>query len=291
MEYSVFLSYRRADTAGHAGRLCDDLERHFNRPLVFRDVDAISAGTDFVLALQRAIAVARVVIVLIGDDWLAASTDGRRRLDDVEDHVRREVEMALQDDDVQVLPVLVEGACMPTEQQLPESLRGLARLQAIALSEDRWEFDVTRLARALERAGVARHVLHGVPRWLMATTGLLLLLAALGLGWCWWGGQATEADYTGLWHLPNGNHWTVRPRDGQLWVEETHHESGQVWKRGKATLQDGQLIAKLELVFDRVDFHYRHELRLADDKQSLIGLQRRSNLDREHSVVLSRRRE
>ena len=55
MNHGVFLSYRRADTAGHAGRICDDLERHFGAPIVFRDIDSIKAGSDFVRALEAAI--------------------------------------------------------------------------------------------------------------------------------------------------------------------------------------------------------------------------------------------
>ena len=165
-EQGVFLSYRRADTAGHAGRICDDLARHFRRPVVFRDVDSIAAGTDFVQALERAVGAARVAIVLIGDGWLPASSeDGSRRLDDPADHVRREVAMALENPGLRVLPVLVEGAAMPAESDLPGPLHRLARLQALELSENRWDYDMARLIAVLEAAGVRRTAPVRLPRW------------------------------------------------------------------------------------------------------------------------------
>ena len=37
----VFISYRREDSAGHAGRVHARLEREFGHDLLFMDVDAI----------------------------------------------------------------------------------------------------------------------------------------------------------------------------------------------------------------------------------------------------------
>lgn len=291
MEQGIFLSYRRADTSGHAGRICDDLARHFDHPVVFRDIDSIAAGSDFVQALEKAIGAARVAIVLIGAGWLSApGGDGSRRLDDPEDHVRREVAMALARPGLKVVPVLVEGAAMPAEQALPEPLRRLARLQAIELSENRWDYDMASLAAALEAAGVRRRGYGRIPRWLAAVLGgLLLLLMALAV--CCWRGWGTGPDaYAGLWYLPNGSFWTVRDRDGQLWVEETHHESQQVWKRGPGRVDARGLAVELELVFERAPFRYLHQLRLADDGETLLGAVRRSDRETESSVLLSRRR-
>ena len=292
MDYNVFLSYRRADSAGHAGRICDDLERHYGRPVAFRDVDSIAAGRDFVSALEQAIAGAKVAIVLMGDDWLGvANAAGERRLDDPQDHVRREVEMALQDKDVTVVPVLVDGAVMPNAEALPEPLQALARLQAIALSEDRWDYDVTRLIKVLEGAGVTRGPIGEVPVWAKATIAGLLAAALALAAWCWWPSAPDADDYAGLWYLPNGSYWTVRVKDdGTLWVEETHHDSQQVWKQGPADLDGDVLSVDLDLVFDRVDYRYRHRLRLAEDRHSLIGSVGRSNQAGESSLVLSRER-
>ncbi|MCB1802005.1 MAG: toll/interleukin-1 receptor domain-containing protein [Gammaproteobacteria bacterium] len=288
MEPGVFLSYRRADTSGHAGRISDGLVRHFGRVRVFRDIDAIAAGSDFVQALERAISAAKVCLVLIGDTWLdARSVDGERRLDRSDDPVRREVELALAHPELTILPVLLEGAAMPAAEDLPESIRPLARLQAVELSESRWEYDMAHLVRVLQAAGVQGAAAHRMPRWVVPVlAAMAALLLALGL-WCWQG-RATADDYLGLWHMPNGNYWSVRAKDEGFWVEETHHESRQVWKRGPAELSNGKLDVRLMLVFDRDDTPYLHQLQLSDDRQSLIGTVRRADRDSDLSLVLTR---
>ena len=289
MNHSVFLSYRRADTAGHAGRICDDLERHFGFPLVFRDIDSIAVGSDFVQALESAVANARVAIILIGDTWLTeASADGVPRINDPDDHVHREVAMALQEPSLSVVPVLVEGVSMPTEQALPEPLRELARLQAIELSDSRWGYDIKRLAQVLETAGVQNAVRTRLPRWFAPLAGAVGVIAIAAMAWCWQGSTAAIDQYAGLWHLPNGSFWTVREKEGQLWVEETHNDSKQVWKRGAGMIDADGLAVELDLVFDREPFLYLHRLRLSDDRQSLIGSVRRSDQTVESSLVLTR---
>ncbi|MGB5452467.1 MAG: toll/interleukin-1 receptor domain-containing protein [Sedimenticolaceae bacterium] len=288
MNYGVFLSYRRADTAGHAGRICDDLERHFGFPVVFRDIDSIKVGSDFVQALEAAVANATVAIVLIGETWLSeASADGSPRINSPEDHVHREVVMALSKPFLTVIPVLVEGASMPAEKELPEPLRDLARLQAIELSDSRWGYDIQRLAQVLETAGI--HIgSRRLPRWFAPLAGVLLAAAIAAFAWCWQGSTAAIDEYTGLWHLPNGSFWTVREKEGGLWVEETHNDSKQVWKRGPAKIDADGLSAELDLVFDREPLLYLHRLRLSDDHQSLIGSVRRSDQKVETSLVLTR---
>src|SRR6185369_887378 len=78
----IFISYRRQDAAGYAGRLYDRLVSHFGAERVFMDVEGIEPGVDFVEALERAVASCEVLIVIIGNDWLSASAAGKRRLDD-----------------------------------------------------------------------------------------------------------------------------------------------------------------------------------------------------------------
>lgn len=289
MQHEVFISYRRADTAGHAGRICDDLDRQFGRAVAFRDIDSIDAGADFVDALEHAIGAARVCIVLIGDTWLSQRhMDGTRRLDDPDDHVRREIELALANDDLLVLPVLVEGAVMPNAEQLPSSLVRLARLQAVELSDSRWDFDLSRVATVLRDAGVRATVVTRTPRWLWPLLGAMaLLLAAVGAFSL--RGQGSDADaFMGLWQLPNGSFWTVREKQGGLWIEETHYESREVWKRGVGEHDGDRLSVALELVFERKPFRYLHELRLSDDGRALIGAVRRSDRHEERSLVLTR---
>jgi len=93
--------------------------------------------------------------VLIGDEWLDARPGSdSRRLDEPNDFVRLEIESALSSSRVRILPVLVEGAPMPRAEELPETIRRLARINAIELSDRRWTSDLERLANIVE--GIAQ---------------------------------------------------------------------------------------------------------------------------------------
>ncbi len=146
----IFLSYRRQDSSSATGRLADRLEEHFGPGRVFRDHESISPGDDFTEAIRRAIATSTVMLAIIGPDWLAArDAQDRRRLEQPGDFVRQEIETALQAG-VPVVPVLVEGAKMPTREQLPRSIAELWRINAVELSESRWHFDTDQLMRMLQ---------------------------------------------------------------------------------------------------------------------------------------------
>src|SRR5437762_5109992 len=122
---TIFLNYRRSDTGGYAGRLADALERRFGKNTVFQDTEAIEPGTNFVNAIDAAIARCEAVVVLIGDTWLnERNDDGTPRLDDPHDFVRLEVASALRAGKP-VLPVLVESATMPAESALTSDLKAL----------------------------------------------------------------------------------------------------------------------------------------------------------------------
>jgi TIR domain len=131
----VFLSYRREDASGHAGRLYDLLAARYGAAQVFMDIDAIPLGSEFRETINRAVASCDVLIALIGRDWLdARDADGRRRLDDRDDFVRREIEAALAAGLV-VVPASVQGAEFPQAGALPESLGSNLRA---APGSDRW---------------------------------------------------------------------------------------------------------------------------------------------------------
>jgi hypothetical protein len=152
----IFVSYRRKDSAGHAGRVYDRLRERYGAKLVFRDVDYLKPGEDFVDALARAVDACDVFICVIGPDWAEVRNErGERRLDDPDDFIRLEVETALRRQTL-LLPVLVEGARMPEAAELPEALRPLSRRQAIELSEHRWDFDVQQLLRRIDEVLGAR---------------------------------------------------------------------------------------------------------------------------------------
>jgi len=154
----VFISYRREETAFPAGWLFDRLAERYGRDQVFKDVDSIQLGDDFVEKITDAVASCRVLLALIGDRWITITDEeGRRRLDDPDDFVRLEIEAALKRN-VRVIPILVQGARLPRVDELPPSLAKLVRLQALELSP---RFEIGRLLSVLDSklpAGSPRQV-------------------------------------------------------------------------------------------------------------------------------------
>jgi TIR domain len=146
----IFISYRRDDSAGFAGRLYDRLASQYGPDRLFMDIDTIRPGHDFAVDIASALSGSAVCVVVIGRRWGSITLpDGRRRLDDPTDFVRLEVAAAIRGG-VTVIPVLVEGAQMPSPASLPEELQALSRRQAIELSSERWNYDVGRLVFALD---------------------------------------------------------------------------------------------------------------------------------------------
>jgi tetratricopeptide (TPR) repeat protein len=148
----VFISYRREETAYAAGWLFDRLVDRFGRGQIFKDIDSIQLGDDFVEVITTAVGSCDVLLALIGERWLTITDEqGRARLDDPDDFVRLELEAALTRN-VRVIPILVAGARMPRPDQLPPSLAKLVRRQALELSPSRFESDTSRLHQVLDRA-------------------------------------------------------------------------------------------------------------------------------------------
>lgn len=148
----IFISYRRADSSGYAGRLYDRLTGHFGKASIFMDIDAIPPGVDFVEYLANAIQSYEVVLVLIGDRWLSVTdAQGNRRLDDSHDFVRIEIASALKYNKL-VIPVLVKGAQMPRATDLPSDLQPLTRRNALDLSDKNFHHDVDDLIQGIEWA-------------------------------------------------------------------------------------------------------------------------------------------
>ena len=182
----VFLSYRREDASGHAGRLYDLLAVRYGAERVFMDIDAIPLGSEFGETISRAVASCDVLIALIGRDWLdARDADGHRRLDDPDDFVRREIESALAEG-VVVVPASVQGAEIPRADSLPPSLAPLTRRQGFQLSDAGWQDDAGRLIRRLEavtdeQPADDRAVARPVPARPWPPSGRTLAAAGLGL--------------------------------------------------------------------------------------------------------------
>jgi hypothetical protein len=174
----IFISYRRSENIPQAGRLHDNLSNRFGQRPVFIDYESIEPGRDFVEAIEEAVSSCRILLAVIGRDWLTCSDEhGRRRLDDPEDFVRLEIATAL-NRGVRVIPVLVQGAVMPHEKDLPVDMAALARRQSCVVRDLGWNDDVRKLIGKIS-ADVQPPKRMPVAR--VAAVAVLLLLALLVL--------------------------------------------------------------------------------------------------------------
>jgi len=148
----IFLNYRRQQSEWPTLRLRDRLVEVFGSGRIFTDVDSIEPGQDFTKALEAAVGSCRVLLAVIGRDWVNACDDtGRRRLENPRDWVRIEIESALRRPKVQVIPVLIDGATMPQAEQLPGELAQLSLRQAVEITASGFVGQVESLIVALQK--------------------------------------------------------------------------------------------------------------------------------------------
>ena len=146
----VFISYRRSISASDAARLHEYLAHHIESDRIFMDIFGIGDGSDFVARIAEAIRVSDVLLVLINKQWLTvADGDGNRRLFNPDDHVCKEIQLALEAG-LNIIPVLFDGAKMPAESDLPASIKSLHRRNAREISYSRWEYDVGELLKGIQ---------------------------------------------------------------------------------------------------------------------------------------------
>ena len=147
----VFLSYRRSDASAIAGRIFDRLVVYYGREAIFMDVDDIPIGTDFRRHIDGFLHQSDILLAIIGTEWLVVGDSGAPRLFDTNDPVRNELKAALQIG-LPIIPVLVDGARMPGESDLPDDLREFAFRNAAEVASGR-DFDVQteRLIRSVDR--------------------------------------------------------------------------------------------------------------------------------------------
>lgn len=145
----IFVSYRRHDSSDVTGRIYDRLIQHFGKDTVFKDVDSIPLGVDFRKHLGDSVGQCNVLLAIIGRQWLTGKAGGRAP-DDPRDYVRVELEAALQRG-IPVIPVLVQGATLPEENDLATSLQTLAYRNGISVRPDPdFHQDVDRLIKGIE---------------------------------------------------------------------------------------------------------------------------------------------
>ncbi len=255
-EPNVFISYRRGETAGHAGRLFDAMAERFGERNVFMDVD-MEPGIDFPSRIKEVIGACRVLVVVMGPQWATLPGDeGLPRVADPEDFVRMEVEAALRRPEVTVIPVLVAGAQMPEPEKLPEGLRELANRNALELSDLRWRHDVGRLIRALETRLAPPTRIEPVPAppsrpepppqgrptaWLLlegiVVAGIAGILATLIVGSP--GGAAVTTVAKGT--LRHGERWAIIGTALAIWITLRRGESSQIPSHALAGLLVGAI--------------------------------------------------
>lgn len=193
---NIFISYREKDSAGEAGRLVDSLKEHFEDDQIFMDIDKIEPGVDFSDAISHSLECCDVMLAIIGPRWMG-DTKQISRIKNDGDWVRLEIATALARN-IRVVPVLVDGAELPTAEELPDDLQPLLKRQAYEISNKRWRYDTDQLIEFLEKnvgvmprrkevpKPVKKVSLPGTVKWIFLIAGgffiLSMILYAMGIG-------------------------------------------------------------------------------------------------------------
>jgi tetratricopeptide (TPR) repeat protein len=210
MDVKIFINYRRDDSIGMAGRLHDRLAQTFGRDNIFMDVDHIPVGAEFVTHINNQVAACNVLLVLIGPDWIRLKDKaGHRRLHKPDDFVAIEIAAALTRN-IRVIPVLVDGARMPQESELPDTLKPLVRRQAAEARHAHFGTDadalIARMREALGDEGAS------TSPWRMHAAGAALAVAVLVvIGW---------AGYA-IFHIAGGFDPALQTREVQSNEQQT----------------------------------------------------------------------
>ena len=207
---SIFISYRRDDTAGYARAIGDQLAQRFTEERVFIDVDDIEAGRAFDEVIENAVSASAVLIVLIGKRWQGEQPGGPPRIADPQDFVHREIAAALAKG-LRIVPLLLDGARMPTEDELPPALRPLAKRHALEISNSRFRDDMARLLGVIretvgEDDGAGANPPPRRSRRVLFAAAAVVLLAAVAGGIVATRGPA-RADVNGTWEAEVTYDW------------------------------------------------------------------------------------
>lgn len=174
----IFISYRRQDSSNFTGRIHDSLVRKFGDRNVFRDVYDIPAGSDFRTVLDKELSQCDIFLAIIGPQWVSITdSQGNPRLDDPNDFVRIEVESTLNNPKTLVIPVLVDNASMPAEEDLPKSLRELCYRNAVKVRTDPdFPRDIESLIRQISPSKIPQNTQRLLP---ILTLTIILIAGTL----------------------------------------------------------------------------------------------------------------
>ena len=185
---NIFISYRRKESSGYSGRIYDRLRDELPEAEVFMDVEEIALGARWRDVLAERLRAADTVIVLIGAEWRSMrDASGRRRLDDPDDVTRWELETALALGK-RLVPVLLDHASPLSADELPQSLRPLAELQALRIAHETFDTGLGELVARLSgedsmgqayRETKRRLRLERAKRWGVPAIALAMVLLAL----------------------------------------------------------------------------------------------------------------
>ena len=162
MTHAIFISYRRKESLAETRAVYERLRGEFGSDNVFIDLEGLDYGVDFVEVLDEQLENCRVMLALIGPDWMGGNAATGRRLDDENDFVRVELRTALARA-IRVVPVLINGAVMPRSDELPDDLRSLVRRHALELDLRRFDGDIGRLVFALRKIMATAEIPRAAP--------------------------------------------------------------------------------------------------------------------------------
>lgn len=151
MSSKIFISYRLSDEPGFVGRLYDRLSSVFGKDQIFMDVKGIPAGHDFGETIEQHVRKSDVVLAMIGTRWFANDPgNGKRRIDDETDWVRREIAEGLKVKN-RVIPILINDRAPLPASDLPEPISALAKLQALELTHKHFDANVEKIGDEIKQ--------------------------------------------------------------------------------------------------------------------------------------------
>lgn len=174
---TIFINYRREDTSGYAGRIFDSLSNEFGEDHIFIDVTKINTGNDFTEVITQALDKSDYFLVLIGNTWLTCKdAQGNRRLDNKDDFVRREIQLAIAQK-IKIIPLLLEESRMPLGEDLPADIQEMCKWQAIEISDTRWKYDIDKLIASIN-SGKSFFTIKR--KWFLPAVIIVILAVLLG---------------------------------------------------------------------------------------------------------------
>lgn len=172
---TIFINYRGVDADFVPALLFERLSRQFGARRVFLDAESIAPGEDYVQRLLEGVRSSKVLLAVIGPQWFAADSSGRRLIDNPHDWIRRELVTAFECG-VTVIPVFTEGATPPRPEELPSDIAQLGRQHGLPLRRVRSGEDVEAIVREVSAHLPARR------RWaLLAAVAVLVIGAGAAL--------------------------------------------------------------------------------------------------------------